>query len=600
MITIDSEEKNTQQSILRKHFEMLYPDKLKDDEWIRLVGIRKDETGSPESTLVKFVKTYDEYEEFVFKYRYTYDLYNQIATNKGNENGNARSQRCRKVLYMDFNQKNYPNITDAEQFTELIKSKIPKLFLIACVNSGHGYHFYISIKQSCRISEVVKLNKEIVRIVGADPKAASSAQIARIPCTYNHKQNDGSYNYNDSTTWTYVKSVFNSYEGDLYKPLDISYIQKLVSEYYKKIETYEIIEKVPWDYTSGADKCYLCIQKVMNEGADEGQRNFWHGRIVSFLKKNGYSNAKIYAACKDYNLKCRPPKTDKVIEEDTKRFIESDYNLLGCYGAFEENDPRHMWIVAQCDEGYCKNHYEESRKINEYDPGVKINKKILTNSNLRTMSGNAYLIMTMIDIYEGFNRKHGFKVKKLHKLLYSSVKKKYYMSEKSLQMLLLTLENKKWIRLINDNKHPKDFMKCSIETTKRLKEFQQGHIEFYFSIGSALINGFITQTEYLVYITLLRNLSDNKPVTYEEISYATNIDKANVGRAIRRLEQERSLIIEKVDSESGKECNKYHFNGPTLFKEADAIRNNIENIRRTSLEVHDEDNNEVYITTFIA
>ena len=154
---------------------------------------------------------------------------------------------------------------------------------------------------------------------------------------------------------------------------------------YKKIETYEISEKVPWDYTSGADKCYLCIQKVMNEGADEGQRNFWHGRIVSFLKKNGYSSAKIYAACKEYNLKCRPPKTNKVIEEDTKRFIESDYNLLGCYGAFEENDPRHMWIVAQCDEGYCKNHYEESRRINEYDPGVKINKKILTNSNLRTM-----------------------------------------------------------------------------------------------------------------------------------------------------------------------------------------------------------------------
>jgi hypothetical protein len=41
MIIIDSEEKNTQQSILRKHFEMLYPEKLKDDEWIRLVGVRK-------------------------------------------------------------------------------------------------------------------------------------------------------------------------------------------------------------------------------------------------------------------------------------------------------------------------------------------------------------------------------------------------------------------------------------------------------------------------------------------------------------------------------------------------------------------------------
>ena len=41
MIAIETEEKNTQQSILHKHFEMLYPKKLKDDEWIRLVGIRK-------------------------------------------------------------------------------------------------------------------------------------------------------------------------------------------------------------------------------------------------------------------------------------------------------------------------------------------------------------------------------------------------------------------------------------------------------------------------------------------------------------------------------------------------------------------------------
>lgn len=263
MITIETEEKNTQQSILRKHFEMLYPEKLKDDEWIRLVGIRKDETGSPESTLVKFIKTYEEYEEFVFKYRYTYDLYNQIATNKGNENGNARSQRCRKVLYMDFDQKDYPNITDAEQFTELIKSKIPKLFLIACVNSGHGYHFYISIKQSCKIAEITKLNKELVEILGADPKAALSTQIARIPCSYNHKCENGIHDYLEETKWTYVKVVNNAYKnGPLYKALDLNYIYNLIRDYNERRDRFIIFDKEKWDYSKEKNKCYFCVRKL--------------------------------------------------------------------------------------------------------------------------------------------------------------------------------------------------------------------------------------------------------------------------------------------------------------------------------------------------
>ena len=605
MITIqNTETKDTQEQILRQYFDMLYPEKLRDTEYIRLVGIRRDKNGNPESTLVRFVKTYEDYEEFVFEYRYTYDLYNQIATNKDCENGDARSQRCRKMLYMDFDQKDYERFTDAPQYTELIKSKIPKLFLHTCINSGHGYHYYISIKQSCSISGIVKVNKELIEILGADPKAASSTQIARIPCSYNHKQEDGTYDYEDEEKWSYVKIVFNDYEsGPLYKALDLKYIQKLMDEYKKRFNKQPVCNEVEkWNYTQNGEQCHLCIKKMMNEGADEGQRNFWHGRIVKMLQEEGCSDAKIYSACKEYNLKCRPPKSEKIIEEDTKRFIESKYNLLGCYGVFPEDDKRHWWIAYQCDEAYCKNHYTEPNKnnINTYDPGTRINKKILTNKDLRSMSGNAYLIITIIDIYEGFNKKHGFKVKKLHKLLYSSVKKKYYMSERNLKALLLNLKEKNWIKIEKDRKHSEDFMECKLEISKRLKEFQKGFIEFYFSIAIALINGYISQTDYLVYITLIKNLSENKPVTYDEISYVLDIDKSNVGRSIRKLEQEKYIIIEKVDSEFGKECNKYHFNGPTLFKEADIIRNNIESIKRSSLELYNKDNDERYITTFIA
>lgn len=90
MITIDSEEKNTQQSILRKHFEMLYPDKLNDDEWIRLIGIRKLEKETKQ--IIEYVKTFDEYFEFVQNNKLQYDLYNQLATNRNTDNGTLKSQ----------------------------------------------------------------------------------------------------------------------------------------------------------------------------------------------------------------------------------------------------------------------------------------------------------------------------------------------------------------------------------------------------------------------------------------------------------------------------------------------------------------------------
>lgn len=196
MITIETEEKNTQQSILRKHFEMLYPDKLKDDEWIRLVGIRKLEKETKQ--VIEYVRTFDEYFEFIQNNKLRYDLYNQLATNRNTDNGTLKSQRCRKVLYLDFDLKDFDHLKnpDAEKFTDIIKAKFPKLFLHACINSGHGYHIYISIKKNCSLTEIAALNKEMAKLVGADVKAALSTQIARIPCTYNHKMDDGTYDYN--------------------------------------------------------------------------------------------------------------------------------------------------------------------------------------------------------------------------------------------------------------------------------------------------------------------------------------------------------------------------------------------------------------------
>lgn len=558
-----------QLNILHHYFNMMFPNSLKDNEYVRLIALRRDTHGNVIASKVEYVQTFEEYAAFAQKYRYTHDVYNQIATNRGKEKGTKSTQRQRKVLFLDFDKKDYPELQDASDFTKWIHDKLPKLYLHACMNSGHGFHFYVSIKPTCKINEVVEINKELVSILGSDEKAASPTQIDRIPCTYNHKQDDGSYDYENRDNWSYVKMVNNTYMiGSQFKQFDLPYIHKQIN-YFKDVqETQEILEKVDWNYEALNDyPCYLCIQKVMNEGADEGQRNFWHGRIVKMLQMEGYTKSKIHTLCQEYNTKCRPPKDKKVIEEDTNRFLDTDYKLLGCYESFSEGDKYRAWIQDQCDKAYCGTYHNGAKLSLEKADAARINKKILLNKDLRTMTGNEYLIITLLDVYKDSFGRRGFRVRNLKELLYSSVKKKQCIADRLLKTLLLGLETKKWIEIVPDSKQSKKFDESKLKLTRRLKEFQQGYIEFYFSIAGALIDGRITQKEYIVFITLVRNLSNGKSVTCNQLADDLDMDCCNIKKYIKKLHKERCLIIEKEYTDRGYEYNKYYITSPEYFRE---------------------------------
>lgn len=558
-----------QLNILRHYFNLMYPSTFREKEYVRLIALRRDFHGNVVSKQVKYVKTFEEYAAFIQKYRYTHDVYNQLATNRGTENGTKSSQRLRKVLYLDFDQKDYPELHDATDFSKWIHNKLPKLYLHACVASGHGFHFYVSIKPTCKLDDVVELNKELVSIVGADVKAASSTQISRPPCTYNHKQSDGSYDYENRNNWAYVKSVNNSYMvGSNFKQFDLSYIRRLMDYFTESQETAKVLEKVSWNYEALDDfPCYLCIRKVMNEGADEGQRNFWHGRIVKMLQMEGYTRSKIHSMCQDYNSKCRPPKDKKIIEADTERFLDTDYKLLGCYEAFPEGNKHREWIKDQCDKAYCGTYHNGAKISIEKGDAARINKKILLNKDLRKMTGNEYLIITLLDVYKDSFGRRGFRVRNLKELLYSSIRKKQCIADRLLKTLLLELEAKKWIEITPDPKQPKKFDENRLKLSRRLKEFQQGFIEFYFSVAGALIDGRITQTEYIVFITLVRNLSNKKSVTYDQLADDLDMYKENIRKYIKKLQKERCLIIKKEFSDRGFEYNKYMFISPDTFRE---------------------------------
>ena len=196
---------------------MLYPMQLRENEFIRMLAIRRNRDGEvgkeKGDRIVSFVKDFEQYKGFILKYRYTHDVYNQIATNRENKDGTIGSQRMKRVLYLDFDQKEYPDMKDARDFTKMIRDKIPKLFIHAYINSGHGFHYYISVKSTCDIKNITEINKSLANILGADLKAVKPTQISRPPCTFNHKIEDGTYDYDRKNIgkWSYVKVINNSY-----------------------------------------------------------------------------------------------------------------------------------------------------------------------------------------------------------------------------------------------------------------------------------------------------------------------------------------------------------------------------------------------------
>lgn len=551
---------------------MLYPEKFKDNEYIRMIALRRDKDGNvgknEEDKIIRYVNSFKSFQWFINKFRETHDVYNQIATNRGRKDGTITSQRMRKVIYLDFDRKDYPDMKDARDCTHMIKEKIPKLFLHACISSGHGYHYYVSINQTCKIEEVVEINKILVSILGADKKAALPTQISRPPCTYNHKLDDGTYDYENKEKWSFVKVIDNRYRaGNQSKAFKLPYLSKLINYYNQEQENIKILEKQPYNYEILSEyPCYLCINKVLNEGADKGQRDFWLGRIVKMLQANGgYFESQIYSICQEYNAKCRPPKPKNIIEDDVKFYLEKDYKLLGCYESFKIDDPHRKFVEDQCDKAYCATYHNGAKISIAEGQAARINKKILTRKNFRETKGHEFLIVTLLEVYKNSFGRRGFRVRNLQDLLYSSIQKKNCIGERRLKELLEGLKEKNYIEITPDKKKPDDFKECRLKMSRRLREFQQGYVEFYFSIANALIDGKISQLDYIIYIALVNNLQDRRKVTYDELAETIGLNELSpneIGKHIRKLSKERCLIIEKQYTDKGYEWNKYKLIDP--------------------------------------
>lgn len=571
--------------ILKRYYYMLFPKELKENEYVCLFLVKTDKQGNPvldkdgqEVRFHKFVKNFSQYKECVDRYKYNFHVYNALATVKFDKNGElhrrAANMRQRRVLFIDFDEKDYPNLKDVYAFTKMIKDKLPDMFLHAFYDSGHGYHYYVIIPPTCKNKEISELNKEICSLVGADTDACKVTQVARVPCTYNRKYP------NENGKFPLVKEI-NHYEKNPYAvkhfhPCNTDYIRRRIINA-KKVLEYELETKPleKWDYAGdGFDlKVYpcLCTEKVLHEGADKGQRNTWLGRIISMLLFQGYTESVVREKCIDWNTRCRPPKNPNTVRDEISGYLEKKdiYKLNGCWENIKDERVKEL-VKAQCDKMHCMEALQKRNLVIEEDIGVKMSQKLLTKSRLRnddektTLSGYEYLVMTILYKYIKPKMRTPFTVKELKtKMQYKKNGKwQLCMDIKTLKSTLDGLVKHHCIELIEPTPEQCSKKKVTYDDTRikmkrGMKELNDRYIEFYYSAARAFIAKQITQREFKVFLCIVNNIKEGKSCTMEELDKILCIGKSHVVEAINNLRKAQCIDVIQHRSEKGNWYNLY-------------------------------------------
>ncbi len=504
---------------------------LNDDEYIRIVGINAE---NPDKCFTHYLKTKDEIKTDIKKYGQVFNMYIGLSTTKG-KGGKIENMKTRKVLLLDFDRKDYPEFQTAEDFTAHIKSRIPPLFNHVIVDSGHGYHFYIAIRKCVNNERIATISRELAELTGADIKATLPTQIVRIPTSMNLK---------DVENKKPVNIVANNLETlpDKFKPYHLQRIERYISLYQQNQKNIENISTLPTnEYTKLSS--FYCCEAMLSQGARKGERNFCLGRITKYLQySKGYTEENALRAVLEWNRKCDPPKSQTIVKEDFKRYWNGNYKLLGCK---IPNESHQNILNRFCDKTMCNSIFEpRNNSTVEEDEEMYFDNSMLKNKIMRGLSGYHYMILSVLDFMERPARK-----KTLEKALTERRSPhKCCISHVTLKKCLDDLVNLSYV--IYDN------YSHTYEINKE-KKYAQTYTKYCYGATIQLVNKIITPTEYLVYLCLVRNLQQNKNVTYETIADNLNMDESNIGKYIRGLHQAGIIKIDIGYNQKGLQYNAY-------------------------------------------
>jgi len=479
-----------------------------------------------------WVRTFKKFEKMIKRYKPYSDIYICVATTK-KDLGAEKDLLRRQVLMCDFDiyKEESPHYGQSiEEAVKQIKKKMPDLYNHAIVCTGGGIHVYVAIEPTSEVRRASNVNKEIAAILGADLSACSVTQLVRVPETINYKYDKDSNPISETKSDEKGKpvSIYNK-EIKITKPYTLEALERLIS---KQEKQHPELHKVDWHKTAP----YHCIEKMLNEGADKGERNFCLGRITKCLQDiKGYRYINAKKKVLEWNKLCRPPKSEREVKQDFESYWNNDYHLLGC-SVPDEN--KQAILNNYCDRYHCKTiRYGEFAKSK--GETFKMNNKLLETSVMRRLNGCHYLILSVLHIAD-----HGLTLAQINEKITGTTSKPC-ISPNTLRKVLNELAYK-YISYTN-----------KIYELTKIANYGKGYTRFNHSTSGFLINRIVTPQEYLVYLAITKNLQHNIDVSYDTLSRQLEIDKQNIKKLVNSLDKSEMLIKEKANTAKGFKCNRY-------------------------------------------
>lgn len=232
-----------------------------------------------------FFKDIDELVDYsVNKYTKFNNTFFNLSTVKG-ESGTTKDLLYRYCIAFDFDKKDLGADFNHKDIVNLFKKL--KIYCHSIVDSGNGYHAYIFINKTNRLDLVQEVQEVLRDKLGADKDAIKPTQILRIPYTYNVK---------DKLKMVRIVHLANRLDKN-FKPYDIEFLYK------KNCINNCVADNKTTKFVLSNTNIPACIQKILENGSVETNRNKDLCNIVVALRLRNRSLGEIKEVCKEWDLK---------------------------------------------------------------------------------------------------------------------------------------------------------------------------------------------------------------------------------------------------------------------------------------------------------
>ena len=476
-------------------------------------------------TRITFYNDFNRLVNYCYNNRYN-NLYFQLATVKTDTDGKEDNLCKRYCLALDYDKKELGENFGIENINHLFINEL-KIYAHFIVNSGHGYHVYTCIEPTTDIIKVNSVQKVLANKTGADLNAVKTTQLLRVPYTYNMK------NKEDIRQVKLIKSSNYNDERFNVKNIDFYYDKNCNSKIQNTAEG-ENKKYISIEYALGSSNLPLCIEKILKEGSEEGNRYYDLTNIVVALRLCGKSLNYIKDVVKEWATKSN--FNDKL-----------DYRTESIY-----HNKKSLEIDCKGCKHKCVKEITSNFEYKPNEPLINVDIKMLSKLNkpvgsvekMKKLTGNEFLVYTVIK-----NANKELFTSDIVKLM--TFKKKCRISKPTLQKALKGLTDKD---IINCKEVGGNKGNVYSLVPHKIKETELITVSYFATI--LCLSGGISADElkfyyYLRYLLEKQNVLDSTTgnilkLRMSDIAREYGVTKAQVSNLISELIEGKILEIYSV------------------------------------------------------